>query len=98
MIFVLPPWIAGQYLLYSGVMRSATRTDVSGPLENRLSRAAEFVREALSQVVNELPLRVQKPAEFQPEKLGMFERMRDRYIDKEGIEFARRAADGGPGR
>ena len=40
----------------------------------------------------------EKPAEFQPDKLRMFERMRDRYIDKEGIEFARRAADGGPGR
>ena len=37
----------------------------------------------------------EKPAEFQPDKLRLFERVRDRYVDKEGIAFAQRTAGGG---
>lgn len=46
-------------------MGSATTADVSAALEQRLSGAAQLLREALSRVVNEIPLRVQRPAEFQ---------------------------------
>ena len=46
-------------------MGGPTTAEVSGPLEHRLSRAAQLVRESLSRVVEELPLRVRKPAEFQ---------------------------------
>ena len=38
---------------------------ISEPLEHRLGRSAERVREALRAVVNEVPVRVQKPSEFQ---------------------------------
>ena len=32
----------------------------------------------------------QQPTEFQPEKLRLFEEIRDRYVDGEGFTFARR--------
>jgi hypothetical protein len=39
----------------------------------------------------------EKPAEFQPDRLLRFEQMRDRYVDREGVESARRAAGDGTG-
>ena len=46
-------------------MSAVATTDAPEPLEQRLSRSAERVRQSLSRVINEVPVRVQKPAEFQ---------------------------------
>ena len=46
-------------------MSNATETEPLEPLEQRLSQAAELVRTTLIKVINKVPVRLQKPAEFQ---------------------------------
>lgn len=47
------------------IMTDIATPRLSEPLEHRLGHAAERVREALRDVVTEIPVRVQKPSEFQ---------------------------------
>ena len=58
-MFIGPP------IRYDGVMPDSTTTDITGPLEQRLSSATEQVRSAMRDVIGIIPVRVKRPAEFE---------------------------------
>lgn len=62
----MPPDFPGTYEPRKmAVIMESKKTDTSQPLEKRLSVAAERVRHAMGSVVELMPVRVKRPAEFQ---------------------------------
>ncbi|UCE62183.1 MAG: hypothetical protein JSU63_10825 [Phycisphaerales bacterium] len=47
------------------LMIDSTMSEIRDPIEHRLSRAAERVRTAIGELVDTMPVRVKRPAEFQ---------------------------------
>lgn len=58
-------WRSKRPTMHLVPMSDPTATETDAPLEHQLSQAAAELRRAISAVVNRLPVRAKKPAEFQ---------------------------------